>query len=306
MQRFLLTVLLLLSAATPWPSFADQDAAVAKFNGTELEEAELAYIISRSSASVRADLKRSAADRTAFIGALIMSKRLAVEVDAMTLNANGDDYWAKELALLGAKREFAQKLFQQKLALPDLEPLARERYDISKAEIASVPESRSVSHILLLCREDCDAETTRAELADIRARIINGEDFATLAKEITEDAASRENGGRLKTQIVQENTRLDEAFRTATFALTEVGDISEVFQSRVGFHIVRLEAIEPARIRSYDEVKDQLIPEIERRYRTDALNLYLDQFQPKDDLELDYSKINAILGLDPETSWAAE
>lgn len=306
MQRFVFTAWLALLTSVAFAAETDKLASVVTAADVTLSEAELQYVVSHSPVSVQRDISRSADDRVAFINALIVSKRIAAEVDAMTANAQGEDYWAKEFALLGAKREFAQKLFQQQLVIPDLEPLARERYAISKQEIASVPESRSVSHILLLCQDDCDADSKRQALTDIRARALAGESFADLAKAFTEDVASRDKGGRLKTPIIEDNARLDESFRLATFALTTPGEVSEVFQSRVGFHIVRLESIEPARIRSYEEVKDQLIPEIERRYRTEALSLYLDQFQPKGDLELDYSRINSLLGLDPAMSWDAE
>ena len=66
-----------------------------------------------------------------------------------------------------------------------------------------------------------------------------------------------------------------------------MGEISGVVRSRFGFHIIKLEGVTPARIRSYEEVKGPLIAEIEKRYRQDAYRQHLLSFAPENSIEID-------------------
>ena len=74
------------------------------------------------------------------------------------------------------------------------------------------------------------------ELYNIRARILKGERFSTLARIYSEDPGSATKGGELGFQgrgdYVPE-------FEAAAFALKE-GEISEVIETEYGFHIIQL------------------------------------------------------------------
>ena len=74
------------------------------------------------------------------------------------------------------------------------------------------------------------------ELYNIRARILKGERFSTLARIYSEDPGSANKGGELgfmgRGDLVPE-------FEAAAFALKE-GEISEVVETEYGFHIIQL------------------------------------------------------------------
>jgi peptidyl-prolyl cis-trans isomerase SurA len=74
-------------------------------------------------------------------------------------------------------------------------------------------------------------------IADLRTRIINGESFSKLASVYSEDPGSRDNGGELG---FQNRTDLDPTFAAAAFALKNPGDISDVIESKFGYHIIQL------------------------------------------------------------------
>ena len=64
-------------------------------------------------------------------------------------------------------------------------------------DLYSVRESRRVAHILVEINDDVVEEAARESIDGVYARIIDGEDFASLAKEFSNDPGSAEKGGDL-------------------------------------------------------------------------------------------------------------
>lgn len=79
-------------------------------------------------------------------------------------------------------------------------------------------------------------QETRQKLEEIRARIVAGEDFATLAKQFSQDPGTANNGGELgfmkKKMLVPE-------FEAAAMRL-EPGQISGIVETQYGFHLIQL------------------------------------------------------------------
>ncbi len=92
----------------------------------------------------------------------------------------------------------------------------------------SAPQVRA-AHILLATREEADAA---------RSRIVDGgEDFATVAREVSTDRGTAENGGELGWFVREEMVA---PFADAAFAL-QPGAISEPVASEFGWHVIRVE-----------------------------------------------------------------
>jgi len=91
-------------------------------------------------------------------------------------------------------------------------------------------------HILLRPTEVQDDATTRQRLAELRARILAGEDFEALASISSDDPGSASQGGDLG--WTSPGTFVPE-FEQVLAGLQE-GEISEPFRSQFGWHIVQL------------------------------------------------------------------
>ena len=260
---------------------------------------ELRHIYERAPKQIQSQASDDARARYELIANAIASKRILKNLENVGPD-NEDLYVAFRFEVLAAARKFDEKRFQRELQLPDMEALTLERWRVSKSEIAAVPEKRSLSHILLLCSEGCDEAEKIAKLSDIRQRIADGKSFSDLALEFSQDPGSRQRGGRLSQTISSADENVDQTFRDTAFALTEVGEISEIVQSRFGFHIMRLEAIEPEREYTFEEVKKPLMAEIEKRYREDAYRDYVLSLGPTDELQIDEEAIDSIMGKLPE------
>lgn len=104
-------------------------------------------------------------------------------------------------------------------------------------------------------REEMGRLRRRAE--ELRRRAMTGANFPTLARESSEDPATRDRGGDLGT--FPRNSHAP-AFDEAAFAL-QPGSISEVVQTEFGFHIIKVSKREPGRRQTLAEAT----PEIRRR-----------------------------------------
>jgi peptidyl-prolyl cis-trans isomerase SurA len=100
----------------------------------------------------------------------------------------------------------------------------------------SVQSQVHVRHILLQTSELEDDETVRQRLADIRERVLKGEDFAAIAAVTSQDPGSAADGGDLG--WAGPGTFVPE-FEKHLEGLAE-NDISEPFKSPYGWHIVQL------------------------------------------------------------------
>ncbi|HIC45483.1 MAG TPA: parvulin peptidyl-prolyl isomerase [Methylophaga aminisulfidivorans] len=118
------------------------------------------------------------------------------------------------------------------------------------------PEQRRASHILIEGDDDAALEKIKA----IQTRLENGEDFALLAKETSDDTGSAEKGGDLG---FFGKDVMDPAFEEAAFALTNVGDVSEPVKTEFGYHLIKLTGIQKPEGKTFDQARDQ----VEKMYR---------------------------------------
>ncbi|MDQ1472018.1 MAG: peptidyl-prolyl cis-trans isomerase [Bryobacterales bacterium] len=122
------------------------------------------------------------------------------------------------------------------------------------------PERVKVRHILLKSDASNDA-VIKAKAEGLLKQIQAGGDFAKLAKENSEDPGSKDQGGEVgwmvRGQMVPE-------FEKAGFAM-KVGETSGLVKTTYGYHILQVEAHEQAHLQTLDEVKGQLVTDIQKR-----------------------------------------
>jgi peptidyl-prolyl cis-trans isomerase SurA len=81
-----------------------------------------------------------------------------------------------------------------------------------------------------------ETEKVKNKLQELRYRVLNGENFATLAILYSEDPGSAKNGGELG---LFGRGEMYPAFEVAAFSL-EKGGVSEIVETEAGFHILQL------------------------------------------------------------------
>ncbi|QOV55936.1 peptidylprolyl isomerase [Serratia marcescens] len=128
-------------------------------------------------------------------------------------------------------------------------------YDQHKSSYGQ-PERKNYSVIQL--KTEAEANAALDELK-------KGADFATLAKEKSTDIISRRTGGELG--WLEPETTADELKQAN---LTEKGQLSGVVKSSVGFLIVRLNDIEPEKLKPLSDVHDAIAKQVQQEKAVDA------------------------------------
>jgi len=132
-----------------------------------------------------------------------------------------------------------------------------EHYALHADTDFTVKETVSARHILKKVAPDADEpakKAARAAINAVAARLAKGEDFATVARETSEDS-SAESGGDLGTFG---RGRMVAPFEEAAFAL-EPGQTSGIVESPFGFHIIRVDAKTAGRVKPIEEVRDEIV-----------------------------------------------
>jgi peptidyl-prolyl cis-trans isomerase D len=146
-------------------------------------------------------------------------------------------------------------------------------YDKQKASFV-LPERREASHILIPIGKDPAAALKQANQVLALAR--SGQSFAALAKKYSQDPGSAQNGGSLGW--------IDRAgfvapFADALFNMKAVGDIVGPVKTQYGYHIIRLDGIEPGRTKTLAEARPQLQAQLQQSEATNRFGDIEDQLQ---------------------------
>ena len=153
-------------------------------------------------------------------------------------------------------------------------------YETRKDELV-VPEQRRLRHLVA---------SSEADAAAARARLAAGQDFATVAREISLDGSTKDSGGDLGLRAAAD---LEEPFRTQAFSAPAGGLFGPV-QTRFGWHVGQVNEIVPGRALAREEalgpLREQLVAEKKlaaqrafvAKLLADADVCYDERFRPAD------------------------
>ncbi len=142
----------------------------------------------------------------------------------------------------------------------------------------TTPEQVRASHILIRVAPGASDEEkgrARKKVAELRERALQGEDFAELARKHSEDPGSAANGGDLGFFT---RDRMVKPFADAAFAL-KAGEVSDVVETRFGYHVIKVTERKEATRHGFEEVKDQIQGYLEARALDQAIRAKVDELR---------------------------
>jgi len=225
----------------------------------------------------------------------LVAKKVARSAEQVTPESDPEFYWDLMLQKQMLVRRLVVKHYLDNLEIPDLEPLARERYEAEKDKYAKVPERRLSSQILFMCTpQKCDYEDPRKLAEETLAALRNGADFAQMVEKYSDDKGTKARGGEFRWTKLGE-PGVSPEYTEGLFAIENVGDYSDVVSSRFGLHIIRLDGVEPVHYKPYEEVEDRIKAEIQTDYRKLAAMEFDREYAPTDNLVIDEAALEEML-----------
>jgi len=171
-----------------------------------------------------------------------------------------------------AIRELINQQIMSKITIS--EEQSKAYYD-ANPQLFKQPEQVKASHILIKVEADAtDAQKAdaRKKIDDVQQKIKSGGDFAELAKEYSE-GPSNVRGGDLgffsRGQMVQ-------PFEDVAFAL-QPDEVSDVVETRFGYHIIKVFDKKPEQIVAYADVKEKLDQRLKQEKAGKEASQYVEQ-----------------------------
>ena len=167
--------------------------------------------------------------------------------------------------------------------------------------VASFTETaqRRISHILIEFNDDESLAKTQAQA--VLSRLDQGEDFAVLAKEVSNDTFSGENGGDLEWL---EPGIMEESFDEAALALVNIGEISQLVKTSFGYHVLKLTDYKEEAVQDLADVQADLRIKLSNDQAQDKFFTLQQEmarisFEFPDSLEDAASEVNVVIQTSP-------
>ncbi|MDH3758222.1 MAG: peptidylprolyl isomerase [Gammaproteobacteria bacterium] len=198
-----------------------------------------------------------------------------------------DDGFTEESYRHHIARMISAKIYLDRIRADawDVSDVELERYYEDNESRLTLPERVRVRHILLtwkpLGTQD-DRAAIHKQMEPILERVRNGEDFAKLATQFSDDYATKNSGG--DTGLFTRGTMVP-AFEDVAFAL-EPGEISDPVETVFGVHILRLEERSESRLLPLDEVREQLREHVREEKMEIAVQEKIDELRTAADIEI--------------------
>ena len=206
---------------------------------------------------------------------------VARAIQQLTQKAGGDEALQEGLKNIGVTLEQFEASFSDSQMIQDLvEKHIVSTVSVSEEEVLAFynenqssfvrPEMVHARHILFSADDKTTPEQREAAKANAekaRLRALTGEDFATLAKELSE-GPSASTGGDLGFFAAEQMVT---PFSKAAFAL-EPGGISEIVETRFGYHVIKVEERQAAGTSPLKEAGPQIRAFLEQRAVAQAVS----------------------------------
>lgn len=279
-------------APTPERTPADEArraGVVARVGDVTITVGELEDEIARQTPFMRARY-RDRAKLEELANTLLRFELLAREADRRGF---GDDPEVREAASQSAVQQLIRADFDERITVDSVAQADVQAYYDAHPEEFTRPEVRRAAQIVLEREADARALVEEARAADARG-------FRQLARDRSVDPESRQRGGDLRyfdDHGVAPNSAdpaVDEAIVRATFALREVGDVSDPVQVGNRFTILKLTGRRPAEHRSVEAAGQGIRLRLWREQRQEALERFATELRERIPTEVHYERMAGV------------
>ncbi|WP_165954160.1 peptidylprolyl isomerase [Seongchinamella unica] len=290
MLKCLFSALLLVVPALP----AMAQNIVVQDGEFALTESELAYLVSRWTQQMRDSAIGDDGDRLELLNLSLANKKLAAEAENIA-EQDPDVTWQYRLGLEAYQRDFALRWYRDQVEVPDFTELAQEQYTLNRDKYALIPERRISSHILFSAPPGVVRDDLLVKAQGVLDQLREGADFVEMVETYSGEPGAAEKQGKFDRWLKFGEIGVTPPYTEGLFTIEKIGDYSELVQTEFGIHIIRLDGIQEQSYKSFEDVKDDIVKELEAEYIQLAMKDYVGQFNMSDDVIIDHEAVEAIL-----------
>jgi peptidyl-prolyl cis-trans isomerase C len=256
LTRTILVVLVLCAAAAGSLPAEETNPVLGKSGDFILREADLDRILASQPVAVQKRFQDDPQQRFSLVREILMKKAVVAKA-----RKEGFDRKPEIKEQLGyvfdnfISQEYLARVVTAGVSVPedDLKKYYREH-----EKDFQVPEQIKVRHILIGSLKEAkpeEREKAHARAEAVLQRLNKGEEFARLAREVSEDQISAPKGGELA-PITLGKTNSEE-FEKAAFAL-KAGQVSGIVATSYGFHILKMDERQEKRTAPFGEAREYI------------------------------------------------
>lgn len=235
----------------------DKDFAVAKIGNDEIKMSEVVVSANQLNKFLKDNFVKSADWRFNYVREFVVRKMLAKYAVKHGFDKNEDiKYQTNNTKTQILSNAVVNKELSEKFNVTEKDK--EQYYEENKTKFVE-PAKIKVRHIQLTDKEKSDG---------ILSRLKKGESFSELAKEVSEDENTKNNGGLLNDYLSVDMPPMgipgmNSEIIKELFTLKK-DEISQLIQIEKAHHIFQIEEIIPSRQKPYAEVKQQISFEAEK------------------------------------------
>ena len=186
--------------------------------------------------------------------------------------------------------QYLNALTRQHTDSIDWEKTARDVY-VAEPESFFRQEAVRAAHILVSTDDRSEEEALKLA-EDIRQQLEDGADFKVMAAKHSDDDSVKTNLGSLgrfaRGKMVPE-------FEEAAFALRKPGELAGPVKTKFGYHIIQLERYIPEEKRSFEEVKGEIIANLQREVPKKVRADKVTEVRSASDIEVNQEALDSLL-----------
>ena len=206
--------------------------------------------------------------------------------EAFQMKLDGEGFTQESFrAHIGRMMVAKQYLDEIRMSAAEVTDADLEQYYEDNKRRLTLPEQIRVRHILITWKpmgKPDDRAYIRESMLPILERARAGEDFAALAREYSDDYATKQAGG--DTGFFHRG-QMAPTFEEAAFAL-EPGEISDPVETSFGVHIIRLEERRAEELLAFDDIRDQLREHVQNEQVEQAVRTEIDRLTAAADIKI--------------------
>ena len=217
-------------------------------------------------------------------GLKVTTEEIDAEMESSAASYESEEAFEASLAEAGYTTESAremiewyllsEKLLDEEVPADSITDAEIAQYYEENADLYVVEAGKRTSHILF-------DEADEALAKEVLQRVKDGEDFADLATEYSQDEGSAANGGDLGWPTVA----YVDAFEAAVAEL-KVGEVSDLVKTEFGWHIITVTDERKAGTQSLEEATDSIREELVFAKRDEAYTALIESLKEAADIKI--------------------